>query len=366
MDVDGNSSSLVLSETAYELLYEIVKESHQKYLANGTLMALDRLSAFDIQKEMKGWVEWHMITFNQIRALEELNKIKKHLHISSVLAPEGSSDRHEACLNKELTEGNNSILSESPYEILYGIVKQGHQKFLNNGTLMALDKLSAFDIKKEMGGWVEWHMITFNQIRVLEEVDKIKKRLHIESIMEEGSNDHPKTHLEIKHVGEAPYEILFEIVKQGHQRYLNNGTLMAFERLSAFDIQKEMGGWVEWHMITFNQIRILEELNKIKKSLHIANIADEGSNGLLDMESTKGNNSVLSETPYEILYEIVKQGHQKYLNNGTLMALDRLSAFDIQKEMRGWVEWHMITFNQIRILEELNKIEKHLHSCKEE
>ncbi|KAK9099292.1 hypothetical protein Syun_026337 [Stephania yunnanensis] len=104
----------------------------------------------------------------------------------------------------------------------------------------------------------------------------------------------------------TPYELLYPIVKQGHETYLSNGTLVALDIDSAFDIQKPMGDFKEWRMVTFNQIRALEELNEIKKSLRM---------------------STQSQTPYKLLYPIVKQGHQNYLSNGTLVALDMDSAF---------------------------------------
>ncbi|KAK9150674.1 hypothetical protein Syun_008983 [Stephania yunnanensis] len=136
---------------------------------------------------------------------------------------------------------------------------------------------------------------------------------------------------------DAPYELLYPIVKQNNQNYINNGTLVALDALSAFDIQKPMGDWTEWHMITFDQIRTLEELEEIRKR-------HGGSH---------------SQTPYELLYPIVKQNNQNYINNGTLVALDNLSAFDIQRFTGDFIEWHIITFNQIRILELVKEIKKY-------
>ncbi|KAK9090347.1 hypothetical protein Sjap_023524 [Stephania japonica] len=294
MAFDGSSSFELLytivkqchQAPSYAMLYAIVKQSYQAYIANGTLVALDDNFAFDIQKPMGGFVEWHILTFNQIRILEQLNNIKKSLHIQP---------------------------SQSPYELLYQAIKPTYQAYYNNGSLAALDQISAFYIQKPMGDFKEWHIVTFNQIRILEEVNEIKKALHV------------------KCQSQSPYEVLYPMVKQEHQTYLNNGTLAALDKIFAFDIQKPMGDFKEWRMVTFNQIRILEELISICSC---------------------------QKSPYQLYYEIVKQNHQGYIQNGTLVALDKDFAFDIQKPMGGFAEWHMITFNQVRIIEQINEIKK--------
>ncbi|KAK9104386.1 hypothetical protein Scep_021230 [Stephania cephalantha] len=297
MACDGSSSCELLctiikqsyQAPSYELLYAVVKQSYQAYITNGTLVALDDVFAFDIQKPMGGFVEWHMLTFNHIRILEELDIIKKSLHIPP---------------------------SQSPYQLLYRAIKPSYQAYYSNGSLAALDKISAFYIQKPMGDFKEWHILTFNQIRILEEVNEIKKALHV------------------KCPSQSPYEVLYPIVKQNHQIYLNNGSLAALDDIFAFDIQKPMGDFKEWRMVTFNQIRILEELN-----------------GCISSCACK-------ESPYKLYYPIVKRDHQIYLTNGTLVALDEDFAFDIQKPMGGFTEWHMITFNQIRIIEQMNEVKK--------
>ncbi|KAK9090548.1 hypothetical protein Sjap_023725 [Stephania japonica] len=297
------------AKTPYELLYPIVKQGHETYLSNGTLVALDIDFAFDIQKPMGDFKEWRMVTFNQIRALEELNEIKKCLHMSTQ--------------------------SQTPYKLLYPIVKTGHQNYLSNGSLAALDFDLAFDIQKPMGDWKEWRMVTFNQIRILEEVNEIKKTLHLIFISGDETSQ-----------SQTPYELLYSIVKQKHQTDLSNGSLAALDFDLAFDIQKPMGDFKEWHIVTFNQIRILEELNRIFKIIQII--------------ITAKRKITIShpQSPYEIYYPIVKQAHQVYLSNGSLAALDQDFAFDILRPMGDYKEWHPVTFDEIRILEELNVVKK--------
>ncbi|KAK9099281.1 hypothetical protein Syun_026326 [Stephania yunnanensis] len=297
------------TKTPYELLYPIVKQGHETYLSNGTLVALDIDSAFDIQKPMGDFKEWRMVTFNQIRALEELNEMKKSLRMSTQ--------------------------SQTPYKLLYPIVKQGHQNYLSNGTLVALDMDSAFDIQKPMGDFKEWHMVTFNQIRILEEVNEIKKALHLIFISGDETSQ-----------SKTPYELLYPIVKQNHQTDLSNGSLAALDFDSAFDIQRPMGDFKEWHIVTFNQIRILEELNIIFKIIQII------------ITAIRKVTISHPQTPYEIYYPIVKQAHQVYLSNGSLIALDQDFAFDILKPMGDFKEWHPVTFDEIRILKELNVVKK--------
>ncbi|KAK9109570.1 hypothetical protein Sjap_017630 [Stephania japonica] len=68
----------------------------------------------------------------------------------------------------------------------------------------------------------------------------------------------------------------FELEKQKLNPYLINRTLVADEELFAFDIVQPMGGQ-EWHVITSNQIRILEELRDIKRCLYAGQISPGAS-----------------------------------------------------------------------------------------
>ncbi|KAK9090290.1 hypothetical protein Sjap_023467 [Stephania japonica] len=237
-----------------------------------------------------------MVKFNQIRILEKLEEVKKTLQTSTQ--------------------------SQNPYELFYNIVKEGHQIYLNNGSLAALDHILAFDIQRPIGDLNEFHIITFNQIRILECLKEIKKSLNI--------IDQSLT----------PYELFYQVVRRGHQLYLSIGSLVSLDLVFASDIQRPMKGFKEWRMITFNQIRILEELSGIM------------------------NKSLLSNTQsqsFHILHFQVKEGHQIYHGNGSLVGLDQMLAFDIQRPLGDYKEWRMVTFNQIRILEELKEIKQSSH-----